>query len=121
PIGRYTAAVLSRAGPAFEAAVRARVVSEELNVRQVLQKVLLGEADAGIVYRSDVPRDDSGVRAVALPAHLSVMAEYPIATVSTASAPTLAKAWVAHVLSEAGQRRLVEAGFLRAPAAVARP
>lgn len=53
PAGRYTQAMLARRGEAFEAALAARVVSRELNVRQVLTKLLLGEADAGLVYRTD--------------------------------------------------------------------
>ena len=57
PIGRYSEQILERSrrrfGEEFVARVRSKIVSRELNVRQVLAKVILGEADAGIVYRTD--------------------------------------------------------------------
>src|SRR5262249_25120079 len=53
PIGTYTLEILDKAGADFKQKVLANVASRELNVRQVLAKVTLGEADAGIVYRTD--------------------------------------------------------------------
>ncbi|WP_437735482.1 molybdate ABC transporter substrate-binding protein [Sorangium sp. So ce1335] len=116
PIGRYTLAILDRAaaslGADFRARVEARVVSRELNVRQVLTKVRLGEAQAGVVYRTDAQAAQDGVAIVPIPPDLNVVAEYPIAIVAGAAHPGLARAWVDFVLSEAGQRALRGAGFV---------
>jgi molybdate transport system substrate-binding protein len=116
PIGRYTLQILDRAGVTlgadFRARVEAKVVSRELNVRQVLAKVTLGEADAGFVYRTDARSAKEPPAIVTIPADVNVLAEYPIAVVAGAAHPTLAKAWLDQVLSEGGQRVLAGAGFL---------
>ncbi len=115
PIGAYTLQILERAraqlGADFPARVQARVVSRELNVRQVLTKVSLGEADAGIVYRTDARSAGDRVRVVEIPPDINVVAEYPIATVTRAPRPELARQWVALVTGPAGQAALAEAGF----------
>jgi molybdate transport system substrate-binding protein len=117
PIGRYTLQILDRAGPTlgadFRAKVEAKVVSRELNVKQVLAKVRLGEAQAGIVYRTDVPQTQE-VSVVAIPPEINVIASYPIAQVTGAAHPSLARTFIEFVLSGAGQRRLKDAGFLLA-------
>jgi molybdate transport system substrate-binding protein len=122
PIGRYSLSILDRAnatlGSDFRARVEARVISRELNVRQVLAKVSLGEADAGIVYRSDAHVAGDRVTVVPIPSELNVIAEYPIAQVRDALHPNLAREWLAAVSSEAGRSKLRAAGFL-APAAAA--
>ncbi|KYF69910.1 molybdenum ABC transporter substrate-binding protein [Sorangium cellulosum] len=119
PIGRYTEEILDRAsaslGADFRARVEGKVVSRELSVRQVLTKVRLGEAQAGVVYRTDAQAAQDGVALVAIPPEINVVAEYPIAVVAGAAHPGLARAWVDVVLSEAGQSALRRAGFL-APA-----
>ncbi|XXT21741.1 molybdate ABC transporter substrate-binding protein [Sorangium sp. So ce429] len=119
PIGRYTLEILDRAsgslGADFRARVEARVVSRELNVRQVLAKVRLGEAQAGVVYRTDARAAQEGVSVVAIPPDINVIAEYPIAVVAGAAHPGLARAWVDLVLSEAGQGALQRVGFLGRP------
>jgi molybdate transport system substrate-binding protein len=121
PIGRYTLQILGRAseelGTDFRARVEAKVVSRELNVRQVLAKVSLGEAQAGIVYRTDARSSGEDVSVVAIPSEFNVIADYPIAVVVGAPHPSLARAWVDFITSERGQRMLGEAGFL-APSAV---
>lgn len=115
PIGRYSLQILERAevefGGDFKAKVERRVVSKELNVRQVLGKVTLGEADAAIVYRSDVVPPDRNVRVVDIPPDLNVVARYPIAVVKTSSHASLAQAWVAFVRSPIGRTTLQSAGF----------
>jgi molybdenum ABC transporter molybdate-binding protein len=114
PIGRYSLEILDRAStvtPDFRTNVEARVVSRELNVRQVLAKVAIGEADAGIVYRTDV-RATEGVAVREIPSMLNVIAEYPIAVLHEARNPQLAAELVALVRSAQGQRALDEAGFL---------
>ena len=124
PIGRYTLQLLDRAsaalGAGFRSQVEAKVVSRELSVRQVLAKVSLGEAEAGIVYRTDVGPAQARPGVVAIPPELNVIAEYPIAVVSGAAHPRLARGWVDLVLSPAGRSVLGGAGFL-APAASGGP
>jgi molybdate transport system substrate-binding protein len=115
PAGRYTAEWLARMEkePAFAAAFRrgfeANVVSREANVRLVLAKVALGEADAGIVYASDAvgqPR----VAALPIPDHLNVVAEYGIGLVR-ADASRQARSFVDAVLGAPGRRILAARGF----------
>lgn len=116
PIGRYTAQILDRAaasrGADFRAHVDANIVSREPNVRQVLAKVTLGEAQVGIVYRTDARAARGAARVVEIPPELNVIAEYPIAVVRGAAHPRLAQAWVALVTSAEGRRALQDAGFL---------
>jgi molybdate transport system substrate-binding protein len=114
PVGRYTREMLARATarwPGFEQQVMARVVSQELNVRQVLAKVALGEADAGIVYRTDAIAAGDEVTVVDIPAAVNVVAEYPIAVATGARDPALAAAFAAFVTSPAGQDILRRHGF----------
>jgi molybdate transport system substrate-binding protein len=116
PIGRYTREILDRAseryGPNFRRSVEERVVSNELNVRQVLAKVRLGEADAGIVYRTDVTSVGGDVAIVEIPAEVNVTAEYSIAVLKSAPHRALAEAWVEAVTGPDGQVHLAAAGFL---------
>jgi molybdate transport system substrate-binding protein len=120
PIGRYTAQILSRAnetlGADFSSKLEQKVASRELDVRQVLAKVRLGEADAGIVYRTDANTAQDELSIVTIPADVNVIAEYPIAVVAAAPQPVPAGEWVKFVLSPAGQELLGKAGFI-APAA----
>jgi len=119
PIGRYTGQILDNASKSlaadFRQRVEANVVSRELDVRQVLNKVVLGEANAGIVYRTDASSAKGKVSVVSIPPELNVIAEYPIATVSGAPHAEVAAEWVKFVLSPAGQALLQQAGFI-APA-----
>ncbi len=121
PVRTYTDTMLQRLaadpayGEAYSAAVMANVVSEEDNVRQVAAKVALGEADAGIVYISDVTPDISDqVIAIAIPDYLNTIATYPIAVTNDAANPELAQAFVDYVLSDAGQDILVGWNFISA-------
>jgi len=108
PVGRYTRAMLERVGASFATSVLAKVVSEESNVRLVRAKVELGEADAAVVYRTDV---SDRVRAIDVPAGYDVPIQYPIAAVRDAAHPEAAAAFVAHVRSPAGQAVLRRHGF----------
>lgn len=116
PIGRYTLQILDKAsktlGSDFRSRVEARVASRELNVRQVLSKVALGEADAAIVYRTDAKAAEDRVVVVTIPPELNVITEYPIAVLEGAPHPELARAWVGLVLSEKGRQVLGNAGFV---------
>jgi len=120
PIGAYTLQILQKAagelGADFPARVQAKVASRELNVRQVLAKVALGEADAGVVYRSDAAAAGAGkVAVVAIPPEMNVVAEYPIAALKTAPHPALARRFVELVQSPVGAAALGEAGFVACP------
>ena len=109
PVGDYAREMLANAGVADGAL--ANVVSNEDDVKGVVQKVALGEADAGVVYRTDVTGEVEGdVRTVAIPDEVNVIATYPIAVV-TGSDSEPAGAFVAFVLGP-GQVRLRAAGFL---------
>jgi molybdate transport system substrate-binding protein len=116
PIGRYTLEILDRAtkmyGNDFRERVETKVVSRELNVRQVLGRVAMGEADAGVVYRSDTAKAKNEVKVVTIPSEVNVIASYPIAVVVNAAHPSTARAWVSFVLSEDGRDIMKTAGFL---------
>ena len=99
-------------GEGFVAAVAANVVSEEEDVRDVLTRVQLGEADAGIVYVSDVTADVAGdVEIVEIPDDVNILASYPIAPVADGN-QELAAAFIAYVLGPDGQATLAEFGFM---------
>lgn len=117
PVGGYTLDMLDKLsadpalGAGFRASVEANFVSLESNVRQVVTKVQLGEADAGIVYVSDLTPDvREDVQLIEIPAEFNVIAEYPIAPVADGNAE-LAQAFIDFVLSEGGQAALEEWGF----------
>jgi molybdate transport system substrate-binding protein len=115
PIGAYTLRILDAAskqyGSDFRARVEAQVVSRELNVRQVLAKVGLGEADAAIVYRTDATTAKQTVEAISIPKGLNVVAGYPIAVLARARRPDLARELVELVVSPAGSEILARFGF----------
>jgi molybdate transport system substrate-binding protein len=119
PIGAYTQQILQKAGAIlggeFPKRVVAKVASRELNVRQVLAKVVLGEADAGIVYRSDAIAAAGKVAVVAIPPEMNVVAEYPIAALKAAPHPDLARRFIELVKSPDGAAALREAGFSACP------
>ena len=121
PIGAYTAQIWQKAaaklGADFATRLQAKVVSRELNVRQVLAKVVLGEADAGIVYRSDAiaAKGKGTIAVVDIPSDLNVTASYPIAALKAAPSPNLARAFIDLVRSPAGAAVLREAGFVPCP------
>ncbi|MER7446401.1 molybdate ABC transporter substrate-binding protein [Microbacterium sp. NPDC097977] len=104
PCGAASATLLSNAGVAVEAS------SLEQNVTAVLTKVAAGEADAGLVYATDViDRDD--VEVIVPDGAGEVVNHYPIAALSEAQNPAAAEAFVAFVLSDEGQRILADFGF----------
>jgi molybdate transport system substrate-binding protein len=86
-------------------------VSEEADVKAVLTKVELGEADAGIVYVTDVKAAGDKVVGVEIPAEQNVTTTYPIAAIKASRNAATAAAFVAYVLSPAGQKVLADAGF----------
>jgi molybdate transport system substrate-binding protein len=120
PAGRYAQLFLERAAqvdgfdPDFKDQVLSRVVSFEHNARAVLTKVVLGEADAGIVYRTDAAGAAAqDVGHLEIPAELNPVAEYPIAPIADSEHSEIARALVAFVRSAAGQEILHRHGFVR--------
>jgi molybdate transport system substrate-binding protein len=109
PAGRYAAESLAKAGVAVEP------VSKEDNVKAVVTKVSLGEADAGIVYVTDVAAGGDRVEGVGIPEELNVLATYPIATVKASKAQDRARAFMDQVLGAEGQQILKANGFLPPP------
>ncbi len=121
PVGQYSLDFLKKGsqdpafGADFQAAVLKNVVSYEDNVKSVLTKVALGEADAGIVYTTDAASDPNAkVSELAIPDALNVIASYPIAALRDSSHPALAQAFVDLVLSTQGQATLQKYGFIPA-------
>lgn len=90
--------------------VAGNVVSEEEDVRDVLAKVELGEADAGIVYVSDAFIGGDQVQQVKIPAGFNILATYPIATTAGGD-EALGDAFITYVLSDDGQATLADYGF----------
>ena len=118
PVGDYTRRMLSAIdksgtyGKDFSARTLKNVVSEETNVRQVALKVQLGEADAAVVYVTDVtPALKPSVRVIALPTRFNQNASYPIGVVKGSASPDAAQAFVAYTLSPQGQKILKKWGF----------
>src|SRR5438034_5649003 len=110
PVGSYTLQILKNmnlSGPVLE-----NVVSQETDVREVLAKVALGEADAGFVYATDARTVPGRVAVIKLPAWAQPKVQYGICVVSSSRHKADAQAFVKRVLSKAGQAKLSAAGFL---------
>jgi len=119
PVGRYSRTVLRNLSRTdgfaadFAPKVMKNVVSEEENVKSVVSKVQLAEADAGFVYRSDItPAVARYLREFEVPASANVVAGYPMALVKDAPAPEAAKAFMDLVLSAEGQQVLQRHGLM---------
>jgi molybdate transport system substrate-binding protein len=119
PVGNYSRQALAKMsqdvafGADFAIRVLANLVSEETNVKQVVAKVQLGEAHAGIVYSSDVtPAVRGAVQVLSIPDPFNVIARYPIAVVRDAPNAAGARAFIDYVLSPSGQAILTKHGFL---------
>lgn len=118
PVGQYARQSICNAGndtatygEGFVAKIGANVVSEEDNVKAVLTKVQLGEADAGIVYTTDITESVApDVQLIEIPAAINVVAKYPIAPVKGGNAE-LAAAFIDYVLGPDGQATLQSFGF----------
>jgi molybdate transport system substrate-binding protein len=106
PCGTYATTVLNKAN------VRVTPVSQEDNVKAVVTKVSLGEADAGIVYTTDVKAGGGKVAGVTIPDDLNVSASYPIVRLKAAPNPKAAEAFIGYVTGPEGQKTLASHGFL---------
>jgi molybdate transport system substrate-binding protein len=109
PAGKYAAQILGKAG------VTVQPVSQEDNVKAVVTKVSLGEADAGMVYVTDVTAGGDKVEGVEIPKTQNVVATYPIATVKASKNADEGQKFMDLVLSDQGQQVLKEYGFLPPP------
>lgn len=114
PVGDYTRQMLAAAG--IDHPVLTNVVSYEPDDASIVAKVQSGEADAGIVYTSDIPTTAGTVSVIEIPADVNVTATYPIAVVAGTDQPTLAAAFLDLVRSPHGQVVLDSHGFGPPPA-----
>ena len=116
PVGKYSLEFMEKTGnPAYKNAVLANVVSYEENVKSVLTKVALGEADAGIVYVSDItPQALTQIGKIDIPDQFNVIAEYPIAPIADSRNLVLAADFINLVLSAEGQAVLQAHNFVPA-------
>ncbi len=110
PVGSYTLQILKNMN--LSTAVLANVVSKETDVREVLAKVALGEADAGFVYSTDAKTVPGQVTVIKLPAWAQPKVQYGICVVTKSADKTDAQAFVDKVLSKAGQAQMLAYGFL---------
>jgi len=117
PVGRYARESVCRmgqdaatSGEGFVERVAANVVSEEEDVREVLTKVQLGEADAGIVYVSDAQVGGDEVELIEIPDAVNIVAAYPVAAVAGGD-EALAAAFIGYLLAPEGQATLAAYGF----------
>lgn len=118
PVGRYSQEMLDRAGEQagygmeFKERVLENVVSYEENVRAVLTKIILGEADAGIVYVSDVIGvSGADINLIQIPEQLNITASYYIAPLSDSSNLNRGRDFIRYLLSPKGQEILDRYGF----------
>ncbi|MEU6864473.1 molybdate ABC transporter substrate-binding protein [Streptomyces sp. NPDC046876] len=108
PVGRYSKQILDAQK------VEVKPVSQEPNVRAVLSKVELGEADAGLVYKTDSAKSADKVDTVEIPDDQNAVASYPAATVKQSKNAEAAAAFVAWLSSPEAQKILQDAGFQKA-------
>lgn len=106
PCGKYAAESLAKAG------VTVTPASKEENAKATLNKVSIGEADASLVYITDVKAAKGSSTGVRIADDVNVIATYPMAVVKDSRNETAAKAWVRFVMSKAGQKTLRRFGFL---------
>jgi molybdate transport system substrate-binding protein len=110
PVGSYTLSILKNMN--LTAPILANVVSQETDVRTVLTKVSLGQADAGFVYSTDAQTVPGQVVVISVPAWAQPKVTYAMAVVTKSPNQTAAQAFVNEVLSKAGQATMQSYGFL---------
>ncbi|HEX4526677.1 MAG TPA: molybdate ABC transporter substrate-binding protein [Gaiellaceae bacterium] len=110
PVGSYTLQILKNMS--LTAAVTKNIVSQETDVREVLAKVALGEADAGFVYSTDAKTVPGQVTVLKVPAWAQPKVQYGACIVAKSGDKPDAQAFISKVLSKAGQAKLLAYGFL---------
>lgn len=117
PVGNYFLQSLDKLsadatyGADFKTQVLARVVSKETDVKQVVSKVSLGEADAGVVYTTDAQAAIDKLITIDIPDPFNVIAAYPIGLVKASANPALAQKFIDYILSADGQAVMKKYGF----------
>jgi molybdate transport system substrate-binding protein len=109
PVGDYTRTVLKNMN---QSNVLQNVVSNENDVREVLAKVALGEADAGFVYLTDARTVRGKVSTIGIRWTAQPRVSYAVAVVASSKHKAAARAWVKKLLGKAAQAKLRAAGFL---------
>jgi molybdate transport system substrate-binding protein len=119
PAGKYSLQALTKMGqspdygPGYERAVKANVVSQETDVKAVVNKVQLGEVDAGFVYVTDVTAAVSNkIKMIDIPDKFNVIAQYPIAVTKSSAHSSDAQAFVQYILAPEGQAVLQHYHFI---------
>lgn len=119
PAGKYSLQVLDKMaqsptyGPSYESAVKANFVSEETDVKSVVTKVQLGEADAGFVYvTDDTTAVSSQLQMIQIPDNFNVIAQYPIAVVKNSAHSSDAQAFLQYIVTAPGQDILQQFHFI---------
>lgn len=118
PVGNYSLQALDKMsedssfGASFKETVLKSVVSKETNVKAVVSKVSLGEADAGIAYSTDAQAAGDKLTTIEIPDAFNIIATYPIAVLKIGSMPNAAQEFVDFVLSPDGQAVLAKYGFV---------
>jgi len=110
PVGSYTLQVLDQMG--LRSSVAANFVSQETDVRTVLSKVQLGQADAGFVYSTDAQTAPGQVTVIKVPAWAQPKIAYSMAIVAKSQNKAAAQAFINEVLSKSGQATMLKYGFL---------
>ena len=109
PIGAYTRQILDTLGITDD--VMKNVVSQETDVKGIVAKVALGEADAGFVYATDARPVVAHTKTVSLPQWAQPPIRYEIAVVKSTKHLAAARAFVRRVTGKLGRRALARAGF----------
>ncbi len=109
PIGTYTRQILDTLG--ITAEVMKHVVSQETDVKGIVSKIALGEADAGFVYRTDAKPVAARTRVISLPGWAQPPVRYEVAVVRASGHRAAARAFIQRVTSQRGRRLLARAGF----------
>jgi molybdate transport system substrate-binding protein len=118
PVGDYALQIISKLGndsaygPDYKTKVLANVISQETNVNYVVTKVVLGEADAGFAYVSDITKNlTSKVDKIDIPDEYNVIAQYPMGILLESKYPVESKEFMSLVMSEKGKAVLEKYGF----------
>jgi molybdate transport system substrate-binding protein len=119
PVGSYTLQILKNMN--LTAKVSANFVSQETDVREVLAKVALGQADAGFVYSTDAQTVPGQVTVIKMPAWAQPKITYAMAVVTKSPNQAAAQAYINSVLSKTGQAALLKYGFLPLTKAAEKP
>lgn len=125
PIGTYTRTVLTNLskdpayGADYQAKVLANVVANCTNVNVITSLVVIGEVDAGFIYKSDAQYVAKYVQQIAVPADFqsNPLPTYPIAVTKSTTNAAFSQAWIDYVMSAKGQALMVKYGFLPKPVA----